>query len=253
MPQDNSNMLLGNPSGATKDDERPENYLLERRQYALSYNYKTRGPNWVSWHLGAEDLGTTERTNKFVADPDLPRSWRIDADAYKGSGYDRGHQCPSGDRTATREDNLPTFFMSNMLPQAPDLNRGPWEKLESYCRDLVRRDGDELYITAGGGGSLGVIPKRPGPVRIGLNVPGVCWKVVVALPQGDGDLARVSGETRVVAVSLPNDGSVHGQRWADYRVSVDQVERITGYDFLGNVPAALQAAIEAKPDAVRVQ
>ena len=31
-----------------------------------------------------------------------------------------------------------TFLMSNMLPQAPDLNRGPWEKMEHYCRDVAR-------------------------------------------------------------------------------------------------------------------
>jgi hypothetical protein len=52
---------------------------------------------------------------------------------YRNSGYDKGHLCPAADRSASREDMDATFLMTNIAPQAPALNRGPWEKLESYC------------------------------------------------------------------------------------------------------------------------
>ena len=68
---------------------------------------------------------------------------------YSGSGFDRGHHTPSADRTSSIPDNSATFFMTNMMPQAPNNNQGPWEELETYCRTLVGQ-GNELYIIMGG-------------------------------------------------------------------------------------------------------
>ncbi|RYG62776.1 hypothetical protein EON80_22485, partial [bacterium] len=90
-----NNLLLGNPTSAGQS---PDNYLLERPQYSMSYNRTKGGPNWVAWHTDASDLGDTER-GKFVPDPELPAGWQIRPADYKGTGYDRGHLCPSGDRT----------------------------------------------------------------------------------------------------------------------------------------------------------
>src|SRR4051794_20503306 len=112
----------------------------------MSYNRSKGGPNWVSWHVQLSDPGRARRSNAFMPDPLLPPAWQIRPNDYSGGGYDRGHQCPSGDRTRNAQDNAPTFVMSNMLPQTGDLNRHVWEKLETYCRDLVH-DGNELYLT----------------------------------------------------------------------------------------------------------
>ncbi len=42
-----SQMLLGNPDGATTTASNRERYLIQRPRYALSYNDRLRFPNWV--------------------------------------------------------------------------------------------------------------------------------------------------------------------------------------------------------------
>jgi endonuclease G len=130
-------LTLGNPSGATTSTSNPTNYLMLKPQFALSYHRDRGEPNWVSWHLSSDWLGSTPRQDNFRADTTLPSGWyRVQGTDYSGSGYDRGHMCPSADRTLTIADNSATFLMTNMIPQAPDNNQGPWANLESYCRSL---------------------------------------------------------------------------------------------------------------------
>jgi len=237
------NLALGNPSNATADKGNADNYLLTRPQYTLSYNRSNGGPNWVSWHVQLSDLGRVPRSNNFAPDPLLPPDWQIRPNDYTGSGYDRGHQCPSGDRTSSVENNSATFYMSNMLPQSGDLNRHVWEKLEAYCRDRVQA-GNELYIVAGGSGSKG-------KARNKVNIPTDCWKVVVELPQGDNDLNRINANTRVIAVDMPNVEGIAGDRWQKYITTAADVEQKTGYHFFSNLPANVQSALRAKKDAGR--
>jgi DNA/RNA endonuclease G (NUC1) len=179
---DNGNLLLGNPSQAAKD---ADNLLVEHPQHSLSYNQSNGGPNWVAWHLDSRDLGAVRR-GQFMPDPLLPPDSQIRPNDYRGSGFDRGHVCPSGDRTSSRENNNATFVMSNMLPQTAALNRQVWEKLEEYERSQVRA-GNELYIVAGGAGTQSRIAQGK------INVPAVCWKIRVVLPDGDNDLRRING------------------------------------------------------------
>jgi endonuclease G len=148
-------LVLGNPSKATPDPDKKDNYLVKRKQYALSYNNGNGTPNWVSWHLNTSWLGRVRRS-KFAPEPALPEGFfQVRPNDYRVSGFDRGHMCPSGDRTATKEDNQATFYMTNMVPQSPDNNRKTWERLETYCRRLARR-GNELYIIAGPAGRGGI-------------------------------------------------------------------------------------------------
>ena len=214
---------------------------MVRPQFALSYNRDKGGPNWVSWHLQRSDLGRVERENSFMPDPLLPEEWRIRPSHYQGSGFDRGHLCPSGDRTRRIADNQATFVMSNMLPQTAELNREVWRLLEEYCRALIAR-GNELYIVCGGDGSRGTIADGK------VNVPRRCWKVILVLPQGEDDLQRITAETRVIAVDVPNTEGIENDPWRRYTATVDSIEKLTGYDFLSNVPAQIQASLEARQD-----
>ena len=103
-------MQTGNPSGATADAANHARYLITRAQYALDYNDTTRQPNWVAWDLSSADLGTSGRSSDFFVDPTLPAGfYRVLTTDYSGSGFDRGHLCPSGDRTVTEADNQVTF------------------------------------------------------------------------------------------------------------------------------------------------
>jgi endonuclease G len=68
-------LLLGNPSNAVADVAKPDNYLMVKPQYALSYNRSKGTPNWVSWQLSSKWLGEAERQNNFRPDPQLPTGW----------------------------------------------------------------------------------------------------------------------------------------------------------------------------------
>jgi endonuclease G len=245
-------LVMGNPSNAAVDINQPGNYLLDKAQYAVSYNRDLGRPNWVSWHLASNWLGSTPRQDDFRADSTLPVGWyQVQGTDYSGTGFDRGHHCPSADRTSTVADNSATFLMTNMMPQAPDNNQGPWEALESYCRTLVSQ-GNELYIIAGGSGSGGTGSNGGTTFTVAnghVGVPSQTWKVIIVLPQASGnDVTRVTTSTRTIAVIMPNTQGIRANDWKTYRVSVDQVESLTGYDFFSNVPVSIQSVIEALVD-----
>src|SRR6476469_3308890 len=130
-------LLLGNPSGAAESVTTPDNYLMVKPQYALSYNRSKEIPNWVSWQLNKSWLGSADRQNNFRHDPLIPAGWfKATPTFYAGSGYDKGHIVPSADRTKTVDDNSSTFLMTNMMPQTPDNNRNTWGNLEDYSREM---------------------------------------------------------------------------------------------------------------------
>jgi endonuclease G, mitochondrial len=246
---DGDHMAMGNPSGATNSISNENNYLMQKTQYALSYNRSKATPNWVSWYLGPIWLGSAARQDDFRSDATLPTGWyKVGASSYSGSGFDRGHNCPSADRTSSVTDNSATFLMTNMIPQAPNNNQQTWANLENYARTLVNQ-GNEVYIIMGCYGTGGTGSNGSANTINGGNitVPSNVWKVMVVLPQGTNDVSRVSTSTRVIAVNTPNINTVSSS-WGNYRTSVDAIEAVTGYNILSNVPSAIQATIEATVD-----
>jgi len=235
-------IAMGNPSGAVASSSYPANYLMQKSQFAVGYHRDKGIPLWVSWHLGKLDLGSAARCDCFSSDTSLPSGWyRVTTSSYTGSGYDRGHMCPSGDRTASSTDNAVTFKMTNILPQTADNNQGPWAALEDYCRSLIA-SGKELYIISGGDNKKTTI--NGGRVE----VPAYTWKVIMVLTEGSSDLSRVTTSTRVIAVYIPNNAGIRSNSWKSYRTSVDQIEAYTGYNFFSNVPLSIQSVIEARVD-----
>lgn len=241
-PSTSEHLALGNPSNAAANVTLTTNYLMEKPQYALSYNRDRREANWVSWHLDSSWLGSAPRQDDFRNDTSLPAGWyQVQASDYTASGYDRGHMCPSSDRTNTVVNNSATFLMTNMIPQSPDNNQGPWASLENYTRGLVTA-GNEVYIISGGYGNSGTISNGK------IAVPSVTWKVILVLPNGTNDVSRVNTSTRTIAIWMPNSRGIRNNDWKQYRVSVDYVEQMMSFDFFSNVPAGVQSVIEARVD-----
>jgi endonuclease G len=258
-----ANALLGNPSGATSDPGDRSNYLMVKPYFTLAYNDTTGTPNWVSWRLTRWDLGEAPRRPEFEADRELPPGfYRVTHKDYSGGGFDRGHMCPHGDRAANPDMSFATFVMTNIIPQAAKVNQNAWAHFEDYCRDLVRNDDKRLYITAGptGRGGVGLNGPADTIARGKVTVPAACWKIVVVLDEtgggtgesADADLRRVDGNTRVIAIVMPNDQNGVGEDWTPYRTSVAEVERRTGYHFFDKLPPNLRDALWQKVDAVSV-
>lgn len=239
-PSPQVHITLGNPSNATASIENPDNYLMEKPQYVLSYNRDKGIANWVSWQLNKSWLGNVDRQENFRPDDSLPSEWyHVKPNDYRNSGYDRGHLIPSADRTANEIDNSATFLMTNMIPQTPENNRETWRELEQYSRELVKQE-SELYIIAGGSG------KKANLANGKVTIPSRTWKIIVVLKPGSG-VRGVNKNTRVIAVDMPNSNRIKSD-WKAYRVSVDKIETATGYDFLSKVPQEIQEEIESRVD-----
>ena len=214
---------------------------MEKAQYAMSYHRDNGRPNWVSWHLDDSWIGSTPRQDDFRPDTTLPAGWyQVQATDFSGSGYDRGHMCPSADRTKTVADNSSTFLMSNMVAQAPDNNQRGWATLETYCRTTAGST-NELYIISGGYGTSGYLANGK------VAIPSSTWKVIMVLPKGTNDVSRVTTSTRLIAIVMPNQNGISTD-WRSFRVSVDYIESLTGYDFFSNVPDSIENVIEATVD-----
>jgi len=232
---------LGLPSAASISNW--NDYLSVKAQYVLAYNSARKTPNWVSWELNSSYIGSQARLDDFRPDDTLPTGMpQASLADYSGSGYDRGHMCPSGDRTASAAANSQTFYLSNMVPQAANNNQGPWEKLESYSRTLAGQ-GKELFIISGGVGSAGTVGS-------GVVVPDSTFKVIAVLDSVGQGPANVTTSTRVIGIVIPNNNSqvAKADDWKPYRVSVRSIEALTGLNFLSDVSTSVQDVIETRVD-----
>lgn len=271
-------MALGNPSNADTRARNYANYLKTRQigppsspttyqfRYCESYSRYDCIPNWVAWHLSSrDDTSAASRQDNYRTDTDLPSGWYAPSGDSFGTtndvSYDRGHMCPSGDRTDSVASNSATFVISNFIPQTSDNNQGPWEKLEDYSRSLAD-SGYELYIVAGDDGTLGKLSKNPN-----ITIPAHVWKVIVAI-RDDGaghdndaggviDASYITAQVRanpnttsirIIAVDMPNIAGIRSNGWGQYRVTPRTLEYYTGYNFLSALPQDVQDILENRLD-----
>ena len=238
-------LALGVPAPLSRAKPDPaDEHLMLKPHYALLYSSARGGPSWVSWSLDATWFGDAPRhRGRFLVDDTLPEgAYRATHDDYTNTGFDRGHMVRSEERTRSVEDNKVTFLLTNILPQRHELNAGPWLRLEERCQELAQKERRALHLVAGG-----LYGDRPDIIGKGVAVPEAFYKIVVVLDRGQG--ARdVTPATRVIAVIMPNSASIQDEGWARYRVSVDEIERRAGFDFLTAVPPPVQKVIEARVD-----
>ncbi len=242
------NAGLGNPTNANSSN--PNDYLMVKSDYTLSYNRQRGIANWVSWHLSTAWKGPSARSKQFAPDLTLPTGWyAVKTSDYTNTGFDRGHMCPSDDRDGTDQDNAGTFVLTNIVPQSPRNNRETWKNLEEYCRKLIAEN-QELYIIAGpaGTGGTGENGYQTAIANGKIAVPASLWKIIVVLPIGTQDAYRVATNTRVIAVSMPNEQSVADKPWTAYITNINAIERQTGFSFLGNVPAEVRQVLKNRVD-----
>ncbi|HEX4124626.1 MAG TPA: DNA/RNA non-specific endonuclease [Tepidisphaeraceae bacterium] len=250
---DSDEMLLGNPSGATPDPLNTDNYLMVKPYFAVGYDAALGEPRWVSWEVTPVDLGDAPRKQIFDPDQTLPMNFtRVTTHDYSDSGFDRGHMCPHGDRTANLDMSYATFIMTNVIPQAPNVNRKAWAQLEEYCRELAKNDGDHLYIMDGpaGEGGRGSMGFRDTVGHGRVVVPAYCWKVAVVVPpSSDGnDLAHITPASRVIAVWMPNDQEKVGEEWDSFRTTPAVIEAKTGLHFFSKLAPAVASGLDHELD-----
>jgi endonuclease G, mitochondrial len=130
-----------------------------------------------------------------------------------------------------------------MQPQTHRLNAGAWKSLETYVRKQVTDFKMEAYMYAGCYGDAGRIKDK-------ITIPTHCWKIAILLPVGNNDLRRITRNTRVIAVNMENTRTTISG-WRNHLVTVDELEQLTGYDFLAPLDDEIENAIESRRDDAR--
>ena len=238
------NTEFGEPADGTPSDD----ILVRRLEYTTSFNPARGIPNWVSYDLEASHFGPEDRCDCFTFDPELPAGLThyttadyTGAGTFQGFGIDRGHLARSFDRTSGSLDNATTYYFSNIIPQASDLNQGPWAELENYLGDLAQHQDKEVYIIAGPAGSQGTL-KNEGRITL----PAYSWKVAVIMPRNEGldDVTSVE-DVDVIAVIMPNQPGVREVDWHTYLTTVNAVETLSGYNLLALLPDNIETLVES--------
>ena len=130
---------------------RPTNRALCYEAFAILHSGESKTPVFVAEKLNRASVADAneKRTNKFFADARLRSAERATLEDYKNSGYDRGHLAPAGDMP-TAQAMAQSFSLANMVPQAPEHNRGVWAKsVEMATRNYVSRADGDVYVITG--------------------------------------------------------------------------------------------------------
>lgn len=210
--------------------------VILRKSYICSYNSSKRCANWSSWHLTKDHADGPYKRKQlhiqggYFEDGNNLVNRQLLSDWTDVEGYDHGHLCPSGDNKWDLNAMKQTFFLSNICVQNSQLNQGPWERLESTCREWAKKYG-ELYIICG------PIFDQSSNDSIGnnLHVPKAFFKVIY----------RPNPEPLGIAFVYDNTSPSIDDKLEMHAKSIDEVEGITGYDFFWSLPDSIECVIES--------
>lgn len=212
------------------------------RNYSYYWDINALVAHWVAYPLNKTLLsGSCGRSDAWGLDPKLPEKYQP---VLIGtiSGYQRGHQIPSADRQIL-EYNKETYYGTNMTPQNGGLNTGVWSSLEMYVRDCSRSF-DTLYVVTGcvvKSGSRTVKDNR----GKSISVPDGYFKALLGYSKNRtvGITNSTSGYTGIAFYF--NNTSYSGS-YMNQSMTIDELERKTGFDFFVNLPSAIGASKAAK-------
>jgi len=212
------------PNSTTKSPVDQSNTEISRSGTILKLDY----PGFTVWldcsqrgavkfqYVAQRDNGNTRRYDKFFLDPNVPADCQQTSAKAYGHNYDRGHQVPANHLDASEEAIKATNTMTNILPQAANMNRGAWLQTEEIIE--CYRDISELLVI--GGVIWGNNPTDDYFIEShGVKTPDAYWKVVI---RGTGQ------DERAIAWIVPNSQDATRKHLDQYLVSVDEIERVTG-------------------------
>ncbi len=212
--------------------------VLKNDGYIVGYSEARRDPLWSAYRVFHVAMPNhLPRPSGFS--PDLRTTDRVKESDFTGSGYDRGHMTPN---EAIMEDygaegQLQTFLLSNICPQAPELNRHVWERLEvderkyaDSCEEVWVIDGP-IFTDLNGG----TTPR----LASGIAVPAAFYKILI------DEQDHAGGSPRVFAVIMPQ-GVKGTELPQQFLTTVAEIEKETHLEFLWKLDAATRADLEQK-------
>lgn len=208
--------------------------IIRRGEFTIGWSPSLRHPVWVAYHVVPEAKYEAGERPKFQRDKEAANAPK--PGDYSKTSYDRGHMAPNH-AIATRygaDAQAKTFLMGNIAPQTPALNRGPWREVEHRIADLWTRRWGEIWVIVGcysSGGNCEILSGSDS-----IDVPERFYQVIVAQDGMD---------VRALAVDFPQ-----GVAWREWPsrciVSIDELERRTGLDFLPDLDEFIASPLEAE-------
>ncbi|XP_076822100.1 endonuclease G, mitochondrial-like isoform X2 [Clavelina lepadiformis] len=208
----------------------PSNTNLKMREnYVLSYDTRCRNAHWVFEHLTRDLVKVDENSanreeHNFQEDGSIPKPFRATNQDFFRSGFDRGHLAAAANHRANKHWMADTFYLSNISPQHPQLNRNAWNNLEKYTRSLAYHY-DNVYVCTGplylprreNDGKLYVTYQVLEPNHVA--VPTHFFKVILCERQGHFDLKSYMMPNEPVDPKIP---------LKSFMVPVEVIERASG-------------------------
>lgn len=159
------------------------------------------------------DSGSFPRVEDFALDSRIPISCQQTNSKSYGKGYDRGHLVPANHLDYSKNAIEESNYMTNILPQAANMNRGAWLATE----EIVECYRDERELLVIGGVIYGNNTKDDYFLTShGVETPDSFWKVII---KGDGS---------AIAWNVPNKSTSTRAKLDSYLVTVAQIEKLTG-------------------------
>ncbi|MBQ7773060.1 MAG: DNA/RNA non-specific endonuclease [Bacteroidales bacterium] len=214
--------------------------ILEYTGHTLSYNSKTRLPNWVAYELTRREAqGDNPRKDKFARDPKA-NGPQGDKEDYRNSGWDRGHMAPAGDMKWSTRAMDESYYFTNICPQNHELNTGDWKELEEKCRNWAEKLGS-IHIVCG------PIITDNTHGTLGANkivIPDKFFKVLLTQKDGKWQGAGFIFHNPPKRNSRLSTKPPVNRPLEEYLVTIDEVEAITGLDFFHKLPDSVEKEVE---------
>lgn len=226
-------------------------YAGDDRNYTFLYDRSTYTAYWVAYPLASGHI-SSGRSGDWAQAPGIDVSdqinvWDGSYGVSYGSGdiYARGHQIPNGDRNAINAMQRQTFYAVNSTPQIQNgFNGGIWNRLEGAVRSIAQASSDTVYVATGAvlrtaGGNESVKWIQPQHDTKQCPVPNYYYKALLKVHRSGGTVTAASA----VGIWMPHR-AYSGDSYENYVVSVDEIERLTGFDFFANLPDAVETTAE---------
>lgn len=202
------------------------------RNYAMLYDKRYKMAYWVAYPMHTSYIGGSGRSDAWAFDPSIAASFQVDLSSSFGNGYDRGHQIPSGDRTASRDLNATTFYYSNMTAQISSMNQGIWNNLEQQVRVWTAQC-DTLYVVTGA--AITSANDQNITYLKGSAIPKYYYKAL-AMKKGNNYYT--------IGFRINNQIIPSTSNYNSYRINVSDLEKETGFTFFPQLAGNLKETID---------
>lgn len=219
-------------------------YDKDAVNFSVEWDCDKRSQRWTCYQMHKGYSGKYSRESNFYFD-----TTNLNSNEYWGEytyfpGYDRGHICPSGDRTASTEMNAQTFVMTNMQPQYHKFNafdkktgdNGLWVRMENQLRKWADKLSatDTIFVCKGGtiDSEANIITRIDGK----LIVPKFFYMAILRKSSfGYAGMAFWSEQKNVWRMN---------ETLGSHAISIKELEARTGIDFFCNLPDDVEAQVE---------